>query len=759
MPDNDNSYRVIAGVQLFCRLGLSRRPPVLRDIAFLTRSSHARRAGNRQQGEGAGFDGMSNPDRTGEGNPTEGTGGLSLEEALREREQQLRNLADNLPNVMVYQAMATPDGGRRFTFVGRGVERLNGITVEELLADAAILYRQMLPEYQALVSAREEEALKNLSTLHVEVQSRLPDGRIRWFEYTSVPRYLSDGTLVWDGVEVDITARKEFEAELERRIEERTAALTEANLRLTEEVRERAKIQEVLRDSEERYRHLIDSTGTGFSVLDENGMVLEANAAFARMAGVDNIKEIIGKTIFQWFSPEDAHKNAEAVARGFREGGIQDFETHVIQSDGRHADVLVNATLRVTAAGKYLVALCRDITMRKQAEAERQRLESQLQHTQKLESLGVLAGGIAHDFNNILHIILGNVHQAQKVVSEVSPACHFIDNIEKSAIRAATLTRQMLAYSGRGNFLVQTVDLGEIVGEIIQLIRSSVSKKVALTMNSAKLLPAIEADAAQIQQVAMNLILNASEALDEENGGEVTVSVMALHCTEEDLCANRTLEKLPEGEYVCLEVADTGCGMGPETLDRLFDPFFTTKFTGRGLGMSAVLGIMRGHKGAILVESTPGAGTTVRAHFPASAHPVPIGTKNKRASSHTAPDRPFTILFVDDEPEMLELGAMALEQKGFTVLTAGDGLDAVELFKTRTGEIDCVLLDLCMPRMDGVETLMELRRVKPGIPAILASGYAEQELRTRLTGQEVGAIIEKPYNFADLAAKLRKLLG
>ncbi len=681
-----------------------------------------------------------------------------IEAALRESERRLQHLADNLPNALVYQVTAEPDGGRRFTYVSRGIERLMGVTAEEVLADARALYGLILPEYLTLTRASEEEALRAQTPLRVEVQCLLPGDRLRWFRFTSTPRVLPDGLLVWDGVAVDITELKDTEAELERRVARRTVELTMANRRLAAEIEERARIQETLRESEERYRHLLDTTDTGFAVCDTQGVLLSANAAYVRMAGAASLDEIAGHPVTCWTAPDELEKNYAALARCLGHGRIDDFETVYSDRNGARTDISITATLRESGEGGQIVLFCRNITERKQAEKERRRLEAQVRQAQKLESLGVLAGGIAHDFNNILHIILGNAQHARRFITDASPARPFLGNIETAANRAGMLTRQMLAYAGKGNFLVQAVDLAALVGEMAHLIQSSASKKVLLRLHLDGGLPAVEADPSQIQQVAMNLILNATEALDPDHGGEVTVSVTAARQTEAQLRGNRTQEQLPPGDYVCLEVSDTGCGMDGDTLDRLFDPFFTTKFTGRGLGMPAVLGIARGHRGGVLVESAPGRGTTVRALFPASDRPVPSAPGVPEDTAGRTAASPGTILFVDDEPEMLELGMMALEENGYTVVTAGDGLQALETLKAAPDGIDCVLLDLCMPRMDGVEALLEMRRIKPGIRVLLASGYAEEEVRMRLAGQQVDALLQKPYQFSELVEALRKIM-
>jgi len=688
----------------------------------------------------------------------------NIEEALRESEQRLRALADNLSNAVVYQLMAEPDGGRRFTYISRSVERLNEVTVEEVLADAGALYGQVLPEYRALVAAREEEALKTLTPLHVEVQSRLPGGRLRWFEFTSTPRYIAEGVLVWDGVEVDITDRKRTEAELERLVAERTSELIETNQRLLNEIADRSQMEMLLRDSEERYRSLYWESRDAIMVLSPEEGFLAANPATAALFACRDEQEFITHSpasLSPEFQPDGIRSDVKVreIKRLALEKGSRFFEWTHRRVDGTEFPATVLLSGFNYCGKRLLMATVRDITESKRAEAERRDLERQVQHAQKLESLGVLAGGLAHDFNNILHLILGNVHHIKKIVSDLSPARPFIENIERSTRRAAVLTRQMLAYAGKGSFTLQVLNLGDLVGEIVGLIQSSMSKKARLRLNLVGDLPPIEADAAQIQQVAMNVILNAAEALDADEGGEVIVSTSALYCTEDDLRGSRVMFGAPAGDYVCLDVTDTGCGMDGETLERLFDPFFTTKFTGRGLGMSAVLGIVRAHKGVILVRSAPGAGTTVRILLPVADRTDPAPSDSAPASAADRPSCAGVILFVDDEPDMLELGAMTLEQMGYRVLTAADGLDALELFEEQSKDIGCVLLDLSMPRMDGVQTLAELRRIRPDIPVILASGYAERELQSRLAGLEVSALIEKPYDFDKLASILQQVLA
>ena len=396
-----------------------------------------------------------------------------------------------------------------------------------------------------------------------------------------------------------------------------------------------------------------------------------------------------------------------------------------------------------------------DITERKRAEQEKLEMERRLLHAQKLESMGILAGGIAHDFNNILAGIMGYADLAMVRLPASEPARADIEVIKKAVQRAADLTRQMLAYSGKGKFIVEPVDLSQVVEDSKKMLAMSVSKKATVTYNLAANLPVIQADASQMRQVVMNLVINASEALGEQ-GGVIAVSTRYDPCEAKDLAGMGLGQDLPEGLYVCLEVADTGCGMDEQTLAKIFDPFFTTKFTGRGLGLAAVHGIVRGHKGAIQVSSEPGKGTTFRVLFPASGPAAPAA----RSEPAATPGRSSgTVLVVDDE-EMIRISAQRMiERAGFSVLTAGGGREAIRLFREHQNEVNCVLLDLTMPDLDGAETFRELRRIRPDVRVILTSGYSEEAATERFAGQGLAGFIQKPYQLETLIARIQEALG
>jgi len=403
-----------------------------------------------------------------------------------------------------------------------------------------------------------------------------------------------------------------------------------------------------------------------------------------------------------------------------------------------------------------LVGVLQNITERRRAEEERRSLEAQVQQAQKLESLGVLAGGIAHDFNNLLMAILGNADMALGQLSEVSPVRPFLEEIETASRRAADLCKQMLAYSGRGRFDVKPINVDEIVEEMAYLLKTSIGKKVALNLHLEGSLPSVKADAAQMQQVVMNLITNASEAVGKESGA-ITITTGVMDCDHAYLGKSYLHEDQPEGMYVYVEVADKGCGMHDETLAKIFDPFYTTKFTGRGLGLAAVLGIIRSDNGAIMVDSEPGQGTTFRVLLPPIAEPAEPSI-DQRATQAEQWRGSGTILLVDDEKPVRAIARRMLEKAGFDVLTAEDGQQAVEIYRENVDKVACVLLDFAMPHMDGEETFQKLRSVRDDVRVILSSGYSEEEVAGRFAKKRIDGFIQKPYRFATLNAKLRDVL-
>ena len=391
-----------------------------------------------------------------------------------------------------------------------------------------------------------------------------------------------------------------------------------------------------------------------------------------------------------------------------------------------------------------LVGISRETTQLKQA-------EESLRQTQKLESLGVLAGGIAHDFNNLLTAILGNLDLAIDQLPPGSRVVPYLENAEKTTLKASELTKQMLAYSGKGHFVVKPQDLNRLVAEMTHLLKISIAKNAILEYRLAPDLPAIEGDSAQIQQVVMNLVTNASDAIEDREGC-ITLTTRVQDLSQEDLDTTLPTLRLEPGRYVILEVTDTGCGMSPEVLERIFDPFYTTKVTGRGLGLSAMLGILRGHHAGIEIRSREGAGSTFRVSFPATASPA-----HAEAAPEVREDALLqgTVLLVDDENIILEALAPALEAMGFEVITARDGVEAVAIYQEASADIDLVLMDLTMPRMNGREAFLAMRRIRPEARVILTSGYNEQESLQHFLAKDLAGFIQKPFLLKDLRAILQ----
>ncbi|MBN2299483.1 MAG: response regulator, partial [Deltaproteobacteria bacterium] len=367
----------------------------------------------------------------------------------------------------------------------------------------------------------------------------------------------------------------------------------------------------------------------------------------------------------------------------------------------------------------------------------------------------VMAGGIAHDFNNLLMAILGNLDLALLDMSPVSRSRTYIEHALSAVHKAADLTNQMLAYSGRGKFDLKSFDMSEMVEEMTHLLKASIAKTITLNLRMSRDLPPIIADPGQVQQIIMNLIVNASDAIADKPG-IITITTGMQECDETYFLQSRFKEKPPAGLYVFFEVKDTGCGMDEQTQEKLFDPFFTTKFTGRGLGMAAVLGIIEGHKGSITVESEPGKGTTIRALFPSSKEGKQLGQEIKSAATIPGETRKVprpneAVLIVDDEDIVLSVCSSMVQHLGYRVFTAADGDEALEIFRARKDEIGCIILDLTMPKKDGQAAFEELRHIRSDIKIIISSGFDEQEITGRFLGKELSGIIKKPYQLENLA--------
>jgi len=391
---------------------------------------------------------------------------------------------------------------------------------------------------------------------------------------------------------------------------------------------------------------------------------------------------------------------------------------------------------------------------RTQAEEERRQLERQFQQTQKLESLGVLAGGIAHDFNNILAIIMGHCFLAK---NDVEAAAIYIPQIEKTAERAADLCRQMLAYAGKAQLSQSQVDIRALVEDMVRMLCATIPKNAEIRFECSTEIPCIKGDASQLRQIVMNLIINASEAISNSQG-EIHILLSQKELRAEQGEKDHLGAVISPGKYVCLEVSDNGCGMDAETQQRIFEPFYTTKFAGRGLGMSAVLGIITAHLGALQFSSLQGQGTSFKVYLPLQAN----GTEARLPDHHPVQSTPWqgsgTVLLAEDEEQVKMIARFILEKLGFGVIEASNGREALELYRKHAGVITLVLTDMGMPVMDGYELFRELKKLDPSLPVVISSGFGDTVVTSRIAQKEIAGLVSKPYNVDQLRTVLKGVM-
>lgn len=500
-----------------------------------------------------------------------------------------------------------------------------------------------------------------------------------------------------------------------------------------------------LRRSEELYRTLVLNAPISVFVHRDH-VLLYANPSAVGLSG-----EISAEALLRRRLDDIVDRPREAV------DGASRIELVLHRADGTRVDVEWTSIGMDFEGRPATISLALDVSARKIADAERRRLEEQMRETQKLESLGLLAGGIAHDFNNLLVGILGNADLAIRglgVVRPDDPLLVQIQRVKTAAIRAAELTGQMLAYSGKSSFIVRTIDLGELVREMVDLVGVTIPNGVRLVLDFAGDLPAFEGDGAQIRQVVMNLITNAVDAVGEE--GTITLRTSVLTADRGLLSATLVDDALPAGPYLCLEVSDTGVGMDETTKARLFDPFFTTKTKGRGLGLAAVVGIVRAHEGAITVTSEPNVGSTFRVFLPCTDRPAvspppPSTLDDWRATG--------TVLIADDEPHVRQVLVMMLTDIGFSVLEAASAPACLDLYRANAAKIGAVMVDLKMPGGGGREVVRALRAEGHDVPIVVSSGYSEDAVGAELRADPKVAFLEKPFEYSTFVRTLKAALG
>jgi two-component system, cell cycle sensor histidine kinase and response regulator CckA len=576
-----------------------------------------------------------------------------------------------------------------------------------------------------------------------------------WFPFTLLACGVFFTALVAEHLRGSLRRARQVEEVVLRR----TAELARANTRLHDEIRDRIQAQTQLASDRNLLRSLLDRLPDAVFITDAQGGYLALNEAHRQLLGVAHEEDWLHRAVGQ-VGPLGLAGWLGARCAEVRQSGTPILNQEAAIAGAAGGDLSVMASLlplRASGDGnpEGLVVLVRDITEARRAEAAQRELGRRLQEAQKLESLGLLAGGIAHDFNNLLTSVLGNVGLARMELPSDSPILSYLEQIEQTAVRAADLCRQMLAYSGRGRFVVRRLDLSALVQETTELLRLTTSKKAALRLELAPDLPAVSGDPTQLRQIVMNLVINASDAMGGRPG-VIRIATGLQRVDSVELGSAGFAEDMAPGDHVFLEVSDTGCGMSPETQAKIFDPFFTTKFAGRGLGLAAVLGIVRAHKGAIRVHSEPGRGSTFTLLLP----PVQGEAEGAKGALPVAGGwrGHGKVLVVDDEEGVRRVAARAFAKVGFQVETAKDGREGLQKFSRAPETYRAVVMDLTMPEMDGEEAFREMTGLRSGVRVLLMSGYSPQESVDRFAGKGLGGFIQKPFTAPELLEALRRLL-
>lgn len=554
-----------------------------------------------------------------------------------------------------------------------------------------------------------------------EIGSITVDGQAHTWAIRRFPFLSRSGERYIAALAEDITEKVRLEQELRTRSQAEHSAKAQA-----------LSILDGLRQSEIRVQRMFHSELAGMMEC-EGEMIVDVNDTLLSWLGLS--REALNSHPLKWsdLTPPRFQFMDDECRNKLRSGrNCAAYDTEICSSDGRSIPVTVHVSVLDPKTESFLAVILN--------QSDSRDMQSRLLRSQKLESLGLIAGGVAHDFNNLLATIMGNASMSLDSMTPDHPAYHTLNEVMIATRRASELTQQVLAYSGRANFAIRTIDLSKMVMEIGSLLETTISKKLRLTYDLAGNLPGLEGDEGQVQQVIMNLVINASDAIGE-NPGEIHIA---------------TYRTGPTGKgCVCFEVRDTGCGMSEETQKRIFDPFFTTKTNGRGLGLAAVLGVVKNHGGRLTVDSVVGKGTTFRAYFPESH--CAKSEKRERANANLGGTE--TILVADDDEGIRRMTRSSLERFGYKVLLARDGAEAVEAYKANAELIDVVLLDWAMPVMNGEEALRQILASNPEAKVLLSSGYAETETMQRIGAGALAGFLQKPYTTTQLASCLREVLG
>ncbi|MCL4860396.1 MAG: PAS domain S-box protein, partial [Caldilineaceae bacterium] len=642
------------------------------------------------------------------------------EEALAERESMLRTLGDNLPNGFLYQLVTGPHGPERYTHVSAGVERVTGIHPNTLLRDPTALLAQLPAEDVERFARLTSQAMTTGATLDIQFQRRVRSGELRWSHLRAAHRPpLPDGRMIWDGLVLDITDLKQAE--------------------------------QALNESNRRYRAIFETANAGIALTDGDGTILEVNEAFAQMLGY-RPDDLVGVHFLTITHPDERANEMQHVQRARTEdgGALRPwFEKRYLHRDGSTVWVRLAVQLLRNDTGQpwLMTAVVQNITDVKQ-------LETQLRQAQKMEAIGRLAGGLAHDFNNLLTVINGYSDLLVRQMHPADPMRPRVEQIRAAGERAAGLTRQLLAFGRRQVIAPSVFDLNVLVADLEKMLSRLVGEHIHV---SAVLSPApgpIKADPSQMEQVLLNLVANARDAMPE--GGRLTITTANVQLSSNDI--NR-YPSLAAGLYVMLTVADTGHGMDAETQAHIFEPFFTTKGAGKGtgLGLATTYGIIQQNGGVIDLYSEVGRGAIFKVLLPATDEQLPQpppATNGDRAQAANAE----TILLVEDDDQIRDLACAALTANGYTVLPAANGQAALRVVAEHAGPIDLLVSDVVMPGMNGRQLSDRLLAMRPDLKVLFVSGYPAAELAPRGILAPGITLLPKPYTPDILQAKVREML-
>ncbi|HEX9829521.1 MAG TPA: PAS domain S-box protein, partial [Bacteroidota bacterium] len=633
------------------------------------------------------------------------------EEALRQAEEKYHAIFEH---AMIGIFQTTPDG--RFLTANPAIARMLGYaSADELIRSRTDIARQ------GYVDSQRREEYKRLIEQH---------GSVMGFEYEV---YCKDGSTIW--------------------ISEDSRAVRDAHGKLLYfegyfvDIKERKLAEAALLQQSAYFRQLFESSPSAIVLRDKYGNVLDVNAAFTNMFQFTP-EEVQGRSLVNLIVPAERKEEVEELAKRRSRGEIIQLETVRKRKDGSLVEVALTAYPIVIEGEQVGV-----FTIYVDA-SERKRLEEQLRQSQKLESLGTLAGGIAHDFNNILGIILGHITLLERMPSDPGKVAASTKAITQASHRGASLVQQLLTFARKADVLVESVRVNEIVREIEKLLKETFPKIIDVKFQLGEGLPSIAADATQVHQVILNLCVNARDAMLPA-GGTLTITTGLVP-------GEHVQQKLPAAEnktYLDLSISDTGTGIDEATRSRIFEPFFTTKELGKGtgLGLSTVYGIVQYHGGEIDVETVLGKGTTFHVYFPIHTT-VEKRDESIEESTDEAPGGTETILLVEDEDMLRELATIVLQMKGYTVLTARDGDEGLNVFQQHRNTIALVLSDMGLPKLGGYDMFKEMKKLNPGLRAVLASGYIEPGVKSDIFNAGVIDFIQKPFKPAVLLNKIRRAL-